>query len=117
MIEPAGMQSLLAQLQTARETMAKGLETRSVGGVLGAGAPAAAGVADFGAMLKSTIASVDASQSQASTLANRFQMGDRNVSLEDTMVALSKAQLSFQELVQVRNRVVSAYHDVMNLQI
>ena len=33
------------------------------------------------------------------------------------MVALSKANISFQELVQVRNRVVSAYHDIMNLQI
>ncbi|MEO8977716.1 MAG: flagellar hook-basal body complex protein FliE [Casimicrobiaceae bacterium] len=113
MIEPAGMQNLLAQLQAARQTMAKGLETRAATGTV---APGAAGM-DFGTMLKSTIQSVDATQQQAATLADRFQMGDSKVSLEDTMVALSKAQLSFQELVQVRNRVVSAYHDVMNLQI
>ncbi|MEO6929193.1 MAG: flagellar hook-basal body complex protein FliE [Casimicrobiaceae bacterium] len=113
MIEPAGMQNLLTQLQAARQTMAKGLETRAAAGTV---APGAVGM-DFGAMLKSTIQSVDATQQQAATLADRFQMGDSKVSLEDTMVALSKAQLSFQELVQVRNRVVSAYHDVMNLQI
>jgi flagellar hook-basal body complex protein FliE len=114
MIEPAGMQNLLAQLSAARETMAHGLETR---GASKAGGAAGAGGADFGAMLKSTIAQVDASQQQATALSDRFQMGDSKVSLEDTMVALSKANLSFQELVQVRNRVVSAYHDIMNLQI
>ncbi|MFI4904646.1 MAG: flagellar hook-basal body complex protein FliE [Burkholderiales bacterium] len=114
MVEPAGMQNLLAQLQAARETMSRGLETR---GATKAGGADGVGAADFGAMLKSTIAKVDASQQQAATLSDRFQMGDSKVSLEDTMVALSKANLSFQELVQVRNRVVSAYHDIMNLQI
>jgi flagellar hook-basal body complex protein FliE len=112
MIESAGMQNLLAQLRVARETVAQGLTAS-------AKAPAAAspGTADFGAMLRSTIGQVDAAQSDAATLANRFQTGDPKVSLEDTMVALSKASLSFQELVQVRNRVVSAYKDIMNLQI
>lgn len=114
MIEPAGMQNLLAQLQAARETMAHGLETR---GMPKAGGATGVGGGDFGAMLKSSIAQVDASQQQAAALSDRFQMGDSKVSLEDTMVALSKANLSFQELVQVRNRVVSAYHDIMNLQI
>ena len=114
MIQPAGMQNLLAQLQAARESMAQGLATPAA---TGANTAAGVGGVDFGAMLKSTIQSVDASQQQAATLADRFQTGDKNVSLEDTMVALSKAQVSFQELVQVRNRVVQAYKDVMNLQI
>ena len=112
MIESAGMQNLLAQLRVARETVAQGITASPK-----ASATAAPGGVDFGTMLRSTIDKVDAAQSDAATLANRFQMGDSKVSLEDTMVALSKASLSFQELVQVRNRVVSAYHDIMNLQI
>ena len=115
MIEPAGMQNLLAQLRVARETVAQGLTTSAK--PMAAAAPGATGAVDFGAMLRSTIDKVDAAQGDAATLANRFQMGDSKVSLEDTMVSMSKASLSFQELVQVRNRVVSAYHDIMNLQI
>ena len=110
MIEPTGMQNLLAQLRAARETVAQGLTSRA--------APAAStGGVDFGTMLKSTIDKVDTAQADATSMSDRFQMGDSKVSLEDTMVALSKANISFQELVQVRNRVVSAYHDIMNLQI
>jgi flagellar hook-basal body complex protein FliE len=115
MIESAGMQNLLAQLRVARETVAQGLTSSAKPAA--ALAPGAAGAPDFGAMLRSTIGKVDAAQSDAATLANRFQRGDTKVSLEDTMVALSKASLSFQELVQVRNRMVSAYRDIMNLQI
>jgi len=37
--------------------------------------------------------------------------------LEETMVALSKANISFQQAVQVRNRVIQAYHDIMNIQV
>jgi flagellar hook-basal body complex protein FliE len=117
MIESAGMQNLLAQLRVARETVAQGLTTSAKPAAGAVGAMGATGAADFGAMLRSTIGKVDAAQSDAATLANRFQMGDTKVSLEDTMVALSKASLSFQELVQVRNRMVSAYRDIMNLQI
>ena len=110
MIEPTGMQNLLAQLRAARETVAQGLTTRAAP----SGAP---GGVDFGTMLKSTIDKVNTAQTDAASLSDRFQMGDSKVSLEDTMVALSKANISFQELVQVRNRVVAAYNDIMNLQI
>ena len=44
-------------------------------------------------------------------------MGDPAVSLEETMLSIQTANVSFQSLVQVRNRMVSAYHDIMNMQI
>jgi flagellar hook-basal body complex protein FliE len=50
-------------------------------------------------------------------MAEQFQLGTSNVSLEDTMVALQKANISFQAMVQVRNKVVAAYNDIMNMQI
>jgi flagellar hook-basal body complex protein FliE len=67
--------------------------------------------------LRKSLAVVDQTQAQAMTLADRFQTGDSKVTLEETMIALAKANVSFQQLVQVRNRMISAYHDVMNMQI
>jgi len=103
------MDSLLATLQAAREA-ASNLPSK----------PASASgtkQVDFAAMLKNSIDSVDKSQSTANTLAEKFQLGDPKVTLEDTMVALQKANISFQAAIQVRNRVVQAYHDIMNLSI
>jgi flagellar hook-basal body complex protein FliE len=79
-------------------------------------ARAAKGV-DFGALLKRSLDGVDNAQAQATTLAEKFQLGDPKVSLEETMVSVQKASLSFQQLVQIRNRVIAAYHDVMNMQV
>ena len=111
-MEPISMNTLLAKLQAAREG-ATGLPR-----VAGAndGMPSPNGV-DFSASLKKSIDGVDHMQHSAGKLAEQFQLGDPKVSLEDTMVALQKANVSFQALVQIRNRVVAAYHDIMNLQI
>lgn len=111
-IDPTAMTALLDKLEAARTAMAR---------MPASGPAASAGTSakqvDFAALLKSQLARVDASQTQAMGLAERFQMGDPKVTLEETMVSLSKANISFQQMVQVRNRVVSAYHDIMNLQI
>jgi len=72
---------------------------------------------DFSAALNQALEQVSLKQNQADDYAKRFQMGDSNVSLEKTMVALQTANISFQAMVQVRNRVVSAYQDIMNMQV
>jgi flagellar hook-basal body complex protein FliE len=72
---------------------------------------------DFGDVLARALEATDSGQRQASELSNKFQLGDPAVSLEETMIAMQKANLSFQTLVQVRNRFVSAYHDIMNMQV
>jgi flagellar hook-basal body complex protein FliE len=56
-------------------------------------------------------------QAQSSQLQRRFQMEDPNVSLEQTMVAMQKSQIAFQSALQVRNRLVQAYSDIMNMQV
>lgn len=71
----------------------------------------------FGNALKTALDGVNHTQKNADALAQAYQMEDPNVGLEDTMIAMSKANISFQALVQVRNRLVSAYHDIMNMQI
>jgi flagellar hook-basal body complex protein FliE len=87
--------------------------TQSVGGA----APVSAKKADFTQALNQALEQVSAKQNEAEELAQRFQLGDTNVSLEKTMVALQTANISFQALVQVRNRVVAAYQDIMNMQV
>jgi flagellar hook-basal body complex protein FliE len=60
---------------------------------------------------------VNATQASADSTAQQFQMGQKGVSLEDAMVSMQKANISFQEAVQVRNKLVSAYTDIMNMQV
>jgi flagellar hook-basal body complex protein FliE len=110
-INSVSMDTLLAKLEAAREA-ASALPARPAARQTGT-----ATQVDFGALLKSGIDRVDESLKSAHTLATRFQMGDRNVSLEDSMVSLQKANINFQAAVQVRNRVVAAYQDIMNMPI
>ena len=53
----------------------------------------------------------------ASGLARAYESGSKEVALHDVMLSMQKANISFQSAVQVRNRLVSAYHDIMNMQI
>lgn len=78
------------------------------------GAPAAGG-ASFANALDSALKSVSQSQQEASAMQRQFQVGA--ASLEDTMVAMQKAQVGFQAALTVRNRLVSAYSDIMNIQV
>jgi flagellar hook-basal body complex protein FliE len=111
-LSSVSMDSLLAKLDAARAAAA-GLPSSAAAGRQPKGAPAV----DFGALLKGNLDRVDQSLKSADLLATRFQAGDPAVSLEDSMVALQKANVTFQAAVQVRNRVASAYQDIMNLPI
>jgi flagellar hook-basal body complex protein FliE len=75
------------------------------------------GSAGFSGELSNALKSVSAAQSQAGSLANEVQMENPAVSLEQTMVAIQKAQIGFQATLQVRNRMVQAYTDIMNMQV
>lgn len=85
------------------------------------GRPAAAAKpvegADFGQALKAAIDQVNAAQQQAQQLSQDFASGTENVNLQDVMINLQKASLSFQQMVQVRNKLVTAYQDVMNMPV
>jgi len=78
---------------------------------------APAGGPDFAQVLKSTIDQVSAAQVDARQMAEDFSSGQSEVNLQDVMINLQKANLSFQQMVQVRNKLVSAYHDIMNIQV
>ncbi|MEQ1619975.1 MAG: flagellar hook-basal body complex protein FliE [Methylococcales bacterium] len=74
-----------------------------------------AGNADFSALLRQSIDSVNDTQQTAGKMTTAFETGDTSVSLAEVMVATQKASVSFQAMVQVRNKLVEAYKDVMNM--
>ena len=71
----------------------------------------------FSGALKTALNSVSASQNEATRLQQEVQMENPKVSLEETMVAIQKAQIGFQATLHVRNRMVQAYTDIMNMQV
>lgn len=60
---------------------------------------------------------ISQSQATAATMQREVQFDNPTVSLEETMIAMQKAQLGFQSAVQVRNKLVQAYTDIMNMQV
>jgi flagellar hook-basal body complex protein FliE len=77
----------------------------------------AVGGPGFSDAFKNALQSVSTAQNQASRLQNEVQLGNPSVSLEETMLAMQKAQIGFQAALNVRNRMVQAYTDVMNMQV
>lgn len=70
---------------------------------------------DFGAMLKDSVNQVNSTQKAAASMATAFEAGDPSVNLSEVMVAIQKASVSFQAMTQVRNNLVSAYKEIMNM--
>ncbi|MCL4761969.1 MAG: flagellar hook-basal body complex protein FliE [Burkholderiales bacterium] len=118
-IDPVAMDALLAKMNAMRDTIQRtGVALGGPGAAAGADGPgAAAAPADFAAALKASIAGGAAAQKASAAATLRLQLGDPKVSLEETMVAMAKANISFQQMVQVRNKVVAAYQDIMNMPI
>lgn len=104
----SNVDSLLAQMRAAMTAAQSGGATQ---------APAATGGVDFANVLKSSIDGVAQAQNQALDMQKAFAMGDDTVSLSDTMISMQKANIQFQTTLQVRNKVVAAYNDIMNMQV
>lgn len=71
----------------------------------------------FQQALTQALGSVSRSQDEATRLQREVQMDNPTVSLEETMVAMQKAQIGFQGTLAVRNRLVAAYSEIMNMQV
>lgn len=76
---------------------------------------AAEGPSSFGRVMSTALDRVSLSQDSASQLQSKFQLGDANTDLASVMLASSRAQVEFKGLVEVRNRMVRAYQDIMNM--
>lgn len=73
--------------------------------------------ANFGNLLKQAIDKVNETQQSSQELVTAFERGDPNVNVAEVMIAMQKAKISFEAMVQVRNRLVSAYQEIMGMSI
>lgn len=106
-IDTRNIEQMLSELRSA-SSVAQGKPAQ---------AAQAAGGADFSQVLKSAIDQVSEAQQQGKQMSESFASGQSNVNLQDVMVNLQKANLSFQQMVQVRNKLVTAYQDIMNMPV
>jgi flagellar hook-basal body complex protein FliE len=106
------IQSMSAQAAggaTAAGTVASGAVTGQSSG--------AANVDSFASALKSSIDKISDNQTSALKEAHAFEIGASNVSLNDVMVDMQKANVGLQFGLQVRNKLVSAYNDIMQISV
>ena len=80
-------------------------------------APPGAPALQFGAAMKSAVNQVNAAQQNAEALATAFEAGEPGVDLTRVMLEVQKAGLAFRAMTEVRNKLVSAYQEVMNMPV
>jgi flagellar hook-basal body complex protein FliE len=82
------------------------------------GTGAAGGVqGGFKAAMSQALQGVSQSQLEAQRLQREVSLDNPTVSVEETMLAMQKANIGFQATLQVRNRMLQAYSDIMNMQV
>lgn len=106
-MDTKGIEQMLSVLRTTA-AQASGKPAESTG---------TAGATDFSEVLKNSIDKVNATQQSANQMAEKLAAGDTSQNLHEVMIALQTASVSFQEMVQVRNKLVTAYQDMMNMQV
>ncbi len=96
-----------------------GLRTdgQPLAGPAGAAKAAPEESASFKLAISQALRAVSEAQNTASALQQEFQLGGSEVSVEQTMISMQKASLGFSAALSVRNRLVQAYTDIMNMQV
>lgn len=110
-MDTSGIDRMLSQLRTAQALASRKPQAKEEV------APAAGESGSFASALKTSLSEVARTQNQAEQLQKDFTVGDPNTSLQDVVVAMQKSQIAFSQAVQVRNKLVQAYHDIMNMQV
>ncbi|WP_456267375.1 flagellar hook-basal body complex protein FliE [Kushneria sp. AK178] len=105
-VAAAGLQALVQQMQgVAQQAGGQHNAAQQAGGV------------SFAGELKGAIDRIDGMKQTAETKAAAFSRGDSNVALNDVMVDMQKASVATEMGIQVRNRVLSAYREIMSMQV
>lgn len=80
-------------------------------------APGSGSDVSFSQLMKQSLDTINETQLQATQMKQAFETGERDVNLAEVMVAVQKSSLSFEAMVQVRNKLVDAYKEIMNMPI
>ena len=93
----------------------RALQARASGITEGPAAPAQP--SEFASLLKNSVDQVAGMQNQATALADAYESGDKSVDLTKVMLEVQKASLAFRAMTEVRNKLVDAYTQVMNMSV
>jgi len=98
----AQMQSMSLEATNAKQITPQSINTSS---------------SDFGSLLKDAVNTVNDIQLDAGAKKKAFELGDRSVTLAETMITTAKAGIAFDATVQVRNKFVEAYKEIMSMPV
>lgn len=110
-IDPGTVQAVLTQIRGAVSSV------KDSGNISSSSATSKVDGADFGSVLKKQLDETNKLQLDAKELSKKFTLGDESINLSDVMMAYQKSLIATQTTVQMRNKLVTAYHDIMQMQI
>jgi flagellar hook-basal body complex protein FliE len=108
---PSSIQPLLSQMQTMA-TQATGSAPQNL-----KESQSVQGSTEFGSMLMSSLEKINSMGQSAKAQAREFQTGAPGIEIHQVMIDNQKAGLAFEMGVQVRNKAISAYKEIMNMQV
>ena len=116
----SNIQSMLQTLRSYQSQAAGGMDSdgNKVGGGLNGlnGSQAPQGPSGFGDLVRQTVDKVNANQMQATKISSAYERGE-GVPLTDVVLSMQKSSLSFEATLQVRNKVLKAYEDILNMPV
>ncbi len=115
----SNIQSMLQTLRSYQSQAAGGMDEdgNKVGGLNGLnGSQKTQGPGDFGDLVRQTVEKVNSNQMDASKITASYERGE-GVPLTDVVLAMQKSSLSFEATLQVRNKVLKAYEDILNMPV
>lgn len=117
MVDRADINSVLLQMRTIKTQVQSTSPEMMTDMTAGLGQVKGTERTGFGEILKNAVDAVAETQADAKKLTVAYEKGDPTIDLPQVMIAAEKASVSFQAMTQVRNRLVTAYEDVMKMPI
>ncbi|MFZ5605449.1 MAG: flagellar hook-basal body complex protein FliE [Pseudomonadota bacterium] len=111
MTTPVQMNSLLAQMRELQRVATQDVKPRE------SLAPTGETAQPFSSLMSQALNKVNDMQAYSSQLQEAYVRGDGNVDITRVMVASQKSSLAFQAVVQVRNKLVDSYKEIMNMPV
>jgi flagellar hook-basal body complex protein FliE len=110
------IQQVLAEMRSL-QARASGAAEPQPAGPLGAGSLGAAQPSEFANLLKNSIDHIAAMDNRATALGEAYEAGDKSVDLTKVMLEMQKAGLAFHAMTEVRNKLIDAYTQIMNMSV
>lgn len=109
--------SLYAQMQSMALQATQSQQVAPLNHDVSAIQPVNKSGSNFGQLLQDAVGKVNELQMDTGAKRKAFELGDDSVTLADTMIASSKSGLAFDATVQVRNKFVEAYKEIMSMPV